>query len=73
MWPFSWFMKEDPTAVRPKPRGKTSWWPLIAFVIVLAFAGKGCQENKAPDPCPPGACKPVPHSTISPEDVERLP
>jgi hypothetical protein len=64
MWPFSWFMKED----SPPPRGKTSWWPLIAFVAVLAFFG--AKASQSDDPPPP---TPVPHSTISPEDVEPLP
>lgn len=67
MWPFSWFMKPDPTKDNPPPRGKSSVLPLIAFIVVAGFAAKGCQVNE------PTPHTPVPHSTISPEDVERLP
>lgn len=64
MWPFSWFMKED----SPPPKGKSSVLPLIAFLVVAGFAAKGCDTTTdRQDPTP------IPHSTISPEDVERLP
>lgn len=48
--------KKDPNRLNPPPRGKksSSIGPVIAFIVVLVFAAKGCNTDD-PDitPVPP--------------------